>query len=94
VLREAETLDGPRVARAAARRGSELSPSPTPVSVEVPRVRSAPPSSEDYATPTSTTSAHSVQSGTLMSIGSVDPRAPTERSLPSPRMLSNSERAA
>jgi len=96
VLREADTLDGPLVARAAARRLPDLtsSPPPTPVSVEVPRVRSVPPSLEPYGTTPQTPSARSVQSGTLMSIGSVDPRAPTELSLPSPRVLSQSERAA
>jgi hypothetical protein len=96
VLREADTLDGPLVARAAARRLPDLtsSPPPTPVSVEVPRVRSVPPSIEPYGTTPQTPSARSVQSGTLMSIGSVDPRAPTELSLPSPRVLSQSERAA
>jgi len=96
VLREADTLDGPLVARAAARRLPDLtsSPPPTPVSVEVPRVRSIPPSLEPYGTTPQTPSARSVQSGTLMSIGSVDPRAPTELSLPSPRVLSQSERAA
>src|SRR3954468_15267019 len=41
VLRDAETLDGPHVARAAQKRVPDpRSPSPTPVSVEVPRVRS------------------------------------------------------
>ncbi len=96
VLREADTLDGPHVARAAARRAPDTSssPIPTPVSVEVPRVRSVPPSIEPYATTPTTPSARSVQSGTLMSIGSIDPRAPTELSLPSPRALSQSERAA
>jgi hypothetical protein len=96
VLREAETLDGPHVARAAARRLPELtsSPPPTPVSVEIPRVRSTPPTLESQAATPTTPSARSVQSGTLMSVGSVDPRAPTELSLPSPRVLSQSERAA
>ncbi|HTA93106.1 MAG TPA: hypothetical protein VK745_26185 [Polyangiaceae bacterium] len=96
VLREADTLDGPQVARAAARRAPDTSssPAPTPVSVEVPRVRSVPPSIEPYTTTPTTPSARSVQSGTLMSIGSIDPRAPTELSLPSPRALSQSERAA
>ena len=96
VLREADTLDGLHVARAKAGRGPDVnsSPPPTPVSVEVPRVRSIPPGLEPYGTPPSTPSARSVQSGTLMSIGSVDPRAPTELSLPSPRTLSQSERAA
>jgi hypothetical protein len=96
VLREADTLDGPHVARAAARRASDTtsSPAPMPVSVEVPRVRSVPPSIEPYVVTPTTPSARSVQSGTLMSIGSVDPRAPTELSLPSPRALSQSERAA
>ncbi|HWZ91836.1 MAG TPA: hypothetical protein VNW92_23395, partial [Polyangiaceae bacterium] len=96
VLREAETLDGPHVARAAARRLPELtsSPPPTPVSVEIPRVRSTPPTLETQAATPTTPSARSVQSGTLMSVGSVDPRAPTELSLPSPRVLSQSERAA
>ncbi len=95
VLRDAETLDGPNVARAAARRPSEASasPSPTPVSVEVPRARSAPPVDDRFSTPP-LPSARSIQSGTLMSIGSVDPRAPTELSLPSPRPLSVSDRAA
>ncbi|HEX3777640.1 MAG TPA: hypothetical protein VHV51_24390 [Polyangiaceae bacterium] len=93
-LREADTLDGPHVARAARHR-SELvsSPPPTPVSVEVPRVRSVPPEGESYHVTPETPSARSIQSGTLMSIGSVDPRAPTELSLPSPRVLSQSERA-
>jgi hypothetical protein len=96
VLREADTLDGPHVARAAARRAPDTtsSPAPTPVSVEVPRVRSVPPSIEPYAVTPTTPSARSVQSGTLMSVGSIDPRAPTELSLPSPRALSQSERAA
>jgi hypothetical protein len=96
VLREADTLDGQHIARAAASREPELnsSPAPTPVSVEVPRVRSVPPNLESYGTTPTTPSARSVQSGTLMSIGSVDPRAPTELSLPSPRVLSQSERAA
>ena len=95
-LREPATLDGLQVARAAPRRLPELtrSPPPTPVSVEVPRMRSLPPDLEAYGITPSTPSARSVQSGTLMSIGSVDPRAPTELSLPSPRSLSQSERAA
>jgi hypothetical protein len=95
VLRDAETLDGPNVARAATRRRAEPShsPSPMPVSVEVPRARSVHPLEEVATTPTSP-SARSIQSGTLMSIGSIDPRAPTELSLPSPRPLSVSERAA
>ena len=77
VLRDAETLDGPNVARAAKRRAEPSnSPSPMPVSVEVPRPRSLPPL-EVATTPTSP-SARSIQSGTLMSIGSIDPRAPTE----------------
>lgn len=94
VLREADTLDGPHIARAAAQRlpGLVSSPPPTPVSVEVPRVRSVPPGLESYSVTPATPTAHSVQSGTLMSIGSVDPRAPTELSLPSPRILSRSER--
>jgi len=95
VLRDAETLDGPNVARTAAGKRRLLeprSPSPTPVSVEVPRVRSIPPA--QYTSTPPTPSARSIQSGTLMSIGSVDPRAPTELSLPSPRPMSVSERAA
>jgi hypothetical protein len=92
VLRDAETLDGPHVARAAQKRLPDpRSPSPTPVSVEVPRVRSIPPS--EYPSTPPSPSARSIQSGTLMSIGSVDPRAPTELSLPGPRPLSVSERA-
>ncbi|MEI9935956.1 MAG: hypothetical protein WDO69_01900 [Pseudomonadota bacterium] len=97
VLRDADTLDGPKVARAAAgRRASSesRSPSPTPVSVEVPRARSMPPARGEYASTPEAPSARSIQSGTLMSIGSVDPRAPTELSLPSPRPMSVSERAA
>jgi len=96
VLREADTLDGSHLARVAAGRAPDVnsSPPPTPVSVEVPRVRSIPPSIESYGSTPSTPSARSVQSGTLMSIGSVDPRAPTELSLPSPRTLSQAERAA
>ncbi len=95
VLRDAETLDGPNVGRAAAKRLPDArSPAPTPVSVEVPRVRSIPPGLEDRPSTPPSPSARSIQSGTLMSIGSVDPRAPTERSLPSPRPLSVSERAA
>ncbi|MEO8905936.1 MAG: hypothetical protein ABI488_25600 [Polyangiaceae bacterium] len=95
VHRDAETLDGQNVARATARRQTYLSnsPSPMPVSVEVPRARSVPAFEEIVTTPTSP-SARSIQSGTLMSIGSIDPRAPTERSLPTPRPLSVSERAA
>src|SRR6187399_3606488 len=46
VLRGADTLDGPKVARAAASKRppppESRSPSPTPVSVEVPRARSIP----------------------------------------------------
>jgi hypothetical protein len=96
VLRSAETLDGPNVARAAARRKPELpgSPSPMPVSVEVPRVRSVPPGLDELSSTPPSPSGRSIQSGTLMSVGSVDPRAPTELSLPSPRPLSVSERAA
>lgn len=94
VLRDAETLDGPHLARATQKRIAEpRSPSPTPVSVEVPRVRSMPPSQGEYASTPPSPSARSIQSGTLMSIGSVDPRAPTELSLPGPRPLSVSERA-
>jgi hypothetical protein len=95
VLRSAETLDGPNVARAA-RQKPELpgSPSPTPVSVEVPRVRSVAPGLDELSSTPPTPSGRSIQSGTLMSVGSVDPRAPTELSLPSPRPLSVSERAA
>ena len=94
VLRDAETLDGPHVARAAQKRLPEpRSPSPTPVSVEVPRVRSIPPMQSEYPSTPPSPSARSIQSGTLMSIGSVDPRAPTELSLPGPRSLSVSERA-
>jgi len=97
VLREADTLDGPNLARAQLRSSApELSssPPPTPVSVEVPRMRSVPPALESLVPTPLTPSARSVQSGTLMSIGSIDPRAPTELSLPSPRALSQSERAA
>ncbi|MEO6603702.1 MAG: hypothetical protein ABIQ16_27710 [Polyangiaceae bacterium] len=94
VLRDAETLDGPHVARVAYKRLPDPhSPSPTPVSVEVPRVRSMPPAHADYPSTPPSPSARSIQSGTLMSIGSVDPRAPTELSLPGPRPLSFSERA-
>src|SRR5450432_1969111 len=66
VLREADTLDGPHVARAAARQRPELtsSPPPTAVSVEVPRVRSAPPALESYGVTPTTPSARSIQSGT------------------------------
>jgi hypothetical protein len=98
VLRDAETLDGPKVARATA--GERLSgppprsPSPTPVSVEVPRARSIPPALGEHGSTPPSPSARSIQSGTLMSIGSVDPRAPTELSLPSLRSMSLSERAA
>ncbi len=95
VLRDAETLDGPNVGRAAAKRLPDArSPAPTPVSVEVPRVRSVPPGFEDRPSTPPSPSARSIQSGTLMSMGSVDPRAPTELSLPSPRPLSVSERVA
>jgi hypothetical protein len=95
VLREAETLDGAQVARAAAPHQSELrSPSPTPVSVEVPRARSSYPMLDESPSTPPASSARSIQSGTLLSIGSVDPRAPTERNLPSPRPLSVAERAA
>jgi hypothetical protein len=97
VLRDAETLDGPKVARATAgkRRSPESrSPSPMPVSVEVPRARSILPGQGEYGSTPPSPSARSIQSGTLMSIGSVDPRAPTELSLPSPRPMSVSERAA
>jgi len=97
VLRGAETLDGPKVARAAASKRalpeSRLT-LPTPVSVEVPRARSIPPAQGEYTSTPPTPSARSIQSGTLMSIGSVDPRAPTELSLPGPRPMSVSERAA
>ncbi len=98
VLRAADTIDGPKLPRPQPRRSSspELSssPPPTPVSVEVPRMRSVPPALEVMTPTPLTPSARSVQSGTLMSIGSIDPRAPTELSLPSPRALSHSERAA
>ena len=97
VLRDAETLDGPKVARAAASKRAlpeSRSTLPTPVSVEVPRARSIPPAHGEYTSTPPTPSARSIQSGTLMSIGSVDPRAPTELSLPSPRPMSVSERAA
>jgi len=95
VLRDAETLDGPRVARAVAKRlPDSRQPLLTPVSVEIPRVRSVPPGLHDYPSTPPSPRARSIQSGTLMSIGSVDPRAPTELSLPSPRPLSVSERAA
>ncbi len=95
VLRDAETLDGPNIARIAARQQPDpsASPSPMPVSVEVPRARSLPPLDDRFSTPPSP-SARSIQSGTLISVGSVDPRAPTELSLPSPLPLSVSERAA
>ncbi|HYP76363.1 MAG TPA: hypothetical protein VER12_10420 [Polyangiaceae bacterium] len=97
VLRDAETLDGPKVARATASRHpipESRAGSPTPVSVEVPRARSIATVPGEYTSTPPTPSARSIQSGTLMSIGSVDPRAPTELSLPSPRPLSVSERAA
>ena len=95
VLRDAETLDGPNVARAGRRLPDPRSPSPAPVPVEVPRLRSAaPPTLDEYVSTPPSPSARSIQSGTLMSIGSVDSRAPTELSLPSPRALSVSERAA
>ena len=94
VLRDAETLDGPHVARVAQKRIPDpRAPSPTPVSVEVPRARSIPPAQLDRPSTPPSPSARSIQSGTLMSMGSVDPRAPTELSLPSPRPLSVSERA-
>jgi len=92
VLRDAETLDGPKVARAVVSKARPSSP--TPVSVEVPRARSMPPAQGEYGSTPPTPSARSIQSGTLMSIGSVDPRAPTELSLPNPRPLSVSERPA
>ena len=97
VLRDAETLDGPKVARAAASKrvsAESRSTSPMAVSVEVPRARSMPPAHGEYSSTPPSPSARSIQSGTLMSIGSVDPRAPTELSLPSPRPMSVSERAA
>src|SRR6478735_2966894 len=97
VLRDAETLDGPKVARAAASKpatSAARSSLPTPVSVEVPRARSVPPALTEYSPAPPTPSARSIQSDTLMSIGSVDPRAPTELSLPSPRPLSVAKRAA
>ena len=98
VLRDAETLDGPKVARAVVGNRPPTPDSrplaPTAVSVEVPRVRSMPPVQGEYASTPPTPSARSIQSGTLMSIGSVDPRAPTELSLPGPRPLSVAERAA
>ncbi|HYQ00331.1 MAG TPA: hypothetical protein VER96_16760 [Polyangiaceae bacterium] len=97
VLRDAETLDGPKVARATASKhatSAARSSLPTPVSVEVPRARSIPPALTEYSPAPPTPSARSIQSGTLMSIGSVDPRAPTELSLPSPRPLSVSERTS
>src|SRR6187431_1476863 len=97
VLRDAETLDGPKVARAAASKrvsAESRSTSPMAVSVEVPRARSMPPAYGEYSSTPPSPIARSIQSGTLMSIGSVDPRAPTELSLPSPRPLSVSERAA
>ncbi|HEY1533153.1 MAG TPA: hypothetical protein VGF76_04020 [Polyangiaceae bacterium] len=95
VLRSAETLDGPNVARAGRQKPAlPGSPSPSPVSVEVPRVRSVPPGLDELSSTPPAPSGRSIQSGTLMSVGSVDPRAPTELSLPSPRPLSVSERAA
>jgi hypothetical protein len=96
VLRDAETLDGPNVARVAAKRQPKLasSPSPMPVSVEVPRARSVPPGLDELTSTPPSPSGRSIQSGTLMSVGSIDPRAPTERALPSPRPLSVSERVA
>ena len=97
VLRDAETLDSPNVGRATSGgRVPDLhSPSLTPVAVEVPRARSAAPLKlDEYVSTPPSPSARSIQSGTLMSIGSVDPRARTELSLPSPRPLSVSERAA
>lgn len=98
VLRDAETQDGPQLARGAKRsvpaRETTPSPSPTAVSVEVPRPRSMTPAMPEPSTTPSGPIARSIQSGTLISIGSVDPRAPTELSLPSPRPLSVSERAA
>ena len=94
VLRDAETLDGPHVARVAQKRLPDpRAPSPTPVSVEVPRARSIAPAPPERPSTPPSPSARSIQSGTLMSMGSVDPRAPTELSLPSPRPLSVSERA-
>src|SRR4051812_45461276 len=95
VLRGAETLDGPKVARAAASKRALPEPrsaSPTPVSVEVPRVRSIPPAHGEHVSTPPSPSARSIQSGTLMSIGSVDPRAPTELSVPSPRPGFDSKR--
>lgn len=97
VLRDAETLDGSQLARTAAKRAPERrspSPSPTPVSVEVPRPRSSSPLPDEYVSTPPEPSARSIQSGTLISIGSVDPRAPTQLSLPSPPPLSVAERVA
>ncbi|HEY2406169.1 MAG TPA: hypothetical protein VGI10_09210 [Polyangiaceae bacterium] len=100
-LREAETLDPPELSKrkAVSAPGSgddsrEQSPPPTSVSVEVPRVRSVPPL-ESYGNVASTGKTRSVHSGTLLSVGGVDPRAPTERRLEAPRMfLSQSEHEA
>src|SRR6185369_5032055 len=52
VMRDAETLDGPKVARVAASKSATSaarSSLPTPVSVEVPRVRSVPPVHGEYS---------------------------------------------
>src|SRR3954462_9280038 len=62
VLRDAETLDGPKVARAAASKRAapeSSSPSPMAVSVEVPRARSIPPAQGEYGSTPPSPSARS-----------------------------------
>jgi hypothetical protein len=86
VLRDPVRRDDPSTKQGGGRRGHQFAPGQPPESVtpESPGTRSAGDATRSPEPPSS--SGRAVASGTLLSVGAVDPRGKTERTLETPRM--------
>jgi hypothetical protein len=86
VLRDPVRRDDPSTKQGGGRRGHQFAPGQPPESVtpESPGARAAENATRSPEPPSS--SGRAVASGTLLSIGAVDPRGKTERTLETPRM--------
>jgi hypothetical protein len=86
VLRDPARRDDPSTKQGGGRRGHQFAPGQPPESVtpESPGTRAAGDAARSPEPPSS--SGRAVASGTLLSVGAVDPRGKTERTLETPRM--------
>ena len=94
VLRDPLPVDDPSTKQGGKRAAARLlGTPPESVTPESPGTRAARPSSQALSPEPPSLDARALASGTLLSVGSVDPRGKTERSLETPRMFFSDARS-